>query len=56
MMPAPGTEKIPVEFPLMEPETPVYECPVCKALVTADGAQPHADWHSGEKMRNFPGF
>ena len=53
-----GTPKVPVEFPwkALAGTVDLYECSICRALVTSEGSQPHAEWHSGERMRNFGGF
>ncbi len=46
---------LPVEFPLVVTvqagKFGLYECSLCHALVTEPGAQPHADWHTGEYTR-----
>ena len=67
-MTIPGTEKVPMELPFvgrltLRPDDPgwpgevtLHQCPICSGLVTAEGAQPHADWHGAERMRNFGGF
>jgi hypothetical protein len=58
-----GPEQIPAEFPFAgtlkiddDHQLPVYECSICWAIVRGGRAQEHADWHNGERMRNFHGF